>query len=71
MHSQNGNDQVSCACKGIRTCLRCEQVKGKGAFETNYPEVIISLDILCYFSLLQRNCRSLSVSTSVLAYDVF
>lgn len=35
----DGTVDLSCACKGIRRCLRCESSKGKGLLETNSPEV--------------------------------
>ncbi|XP_042354621.1 alpha-ketoglutarate-dependent dioxygenase alkB homolog 4 [Plectropomus leopardus] len=31
---------ASCACKGIRRCLRCEQAKGKAQLEANQPQVV-------------------------------
>ncbi|XP_061596360.1 alpha-ketoglutarate-dependent dioxygenase alkB homolog 4 [Cololabis saira] len=30
----------SCACKGIRTCLLCERLKGKATFETNESKAV-------------------------------
>ncbi|XP_034461848.1 alpha-ketoglutarate-dependent dioxygenase alkB homolog 4 [Hippoglossus hippoglossus] len=29
-----------CACKGVRRCLVCEQIKGKGQLEPSDPEVV-------------------------------
>ncbi|XP_033986467.1 alpha-ketoglutarate-dependent dioxygenase alkB homolog 4 isoform X3 [Trematomus bernacchii] len=31
---------ASCACKGIRRCLKCENVKGKEQLETNEPKAV-------------------------------
>lgn len=49
-----------CACKGVRRCLRCEQVKGKAAFETNYPEVIIALDKTHLFGFIRTKLPQFS-----------
>lgn len=33
---------TACACKGIRRCLQCDTLKGKGQLEANEPKVNIS-----------------------------
>ncbi|XP_059208279.1 alpha-ketoglutarate-dependent dioxygenase alkB homolog 4 [Centropristis striata] len=41
MRAPDGGDgDLSCACKGIRRCLKCEKLKGKGQLESNEPKIL-------------------------------
>lgn len=49
MAPDNSDGVASCACKGIRRCLICEQFKGKGHSEESGPKVHISERKLLFF----------------------
>ncbi len=48
MKAPDSSDRAAaCACKGIRRCLICEKLKGKGQFEANGHKVNIQDGKLC------------------------